>query len=182
MSDAMTGTVTGSFAELLVRGMRALRRSAAWWGFGIVVFAVVNAAFWPSLEGSDALDSFDDMADLLEAFGAQNLATPSGYLDGQMYALMLPLLLSGMAIAGAPSCRARAPRRTRPSRCPSWRRSRPVAFVVAEERLLEIGLGHQQVFDRVAGEHGEEPARRSLDDAAHLRATNVELRHTGGRT
>ena len=97
---AMTGTVTGAFTELLVRGMRALRRSAAWWGFGIVVFAVVNAAFWPSLEGSDALDSFDDMADLLEAFGAQNLATPSGYLDGQMYALMLPLLLSGMAIAG----------------------------------------------------------------------------------
>jgi ABC-2 type transport system permease protein len=99
----MTGTVTGTFAELVVRGVRALRRSAAWWGFGIVVFAVVNAAFWPSLEGSDALDSFDDMADLLEAFGAQNLATPSGYLDGQMYALMLPLLLSGMAIAGLTS-------------------------------------------------------------------------------
>jgi len=96
----MTGAATGAFSELLVRGMRALRRSAAWWGFGIVVFAVVNAAFWPSLEGSEALDSFDDMADLLEAFGAQNLATPSGYLDGQMYALMLPLLLSGMAIAG----------------------------------------------------------------------------------
>jgi ABC-2 type transport system permease protein len=41
------------------------------------------------------------MGSLLEAFGAQNIATPAGYLDGQLYALMLPLLLSGMAIAGA---------------------------------------------------------------------------------
>jgi ABC-2 type transport system permease protein len=39
------------------------------------------------------------MGDLLEAFGAQGLSTPAGYLDGQVYALMLPLLLSGAAIA-----------------------------------------------------------------------------------
>ena len=29
----------------------------------------------------------------------EDLATAGGYLDGQMYALMLPLLLSGLAIA-----------------------------------------------------------------------------------
>jgi ABC-2 type transport system permease protein len=86
--------------ELLGRGVRALRRSAWWWGTGIVALAVLSAAFWPSLEGSSALDSFDDMGELLEAFGAENLRTAAGYLDGQLYALMLPLLLSGMAIAG----------------------------------------------------------------------------------
>ena len=63
----------------------------------------MTVAFWPSLEDSDALSSFDDMEALLEAFGAQNIATPAGYLDGQLYALMLPLLLSGMAIAGITS-------------------------------------------------------------------------------
>ena len=31
----------------------------------------------------------------------QNLATEAGYLDGQVYALLLPALLSGVAIAGA---------------------------------------------------------------------------------
>jgi ABC-2 type transport system permease protein len=91
---------SGPARELFGRGVHALRRAALWWGFGIVAFALVNAAFWPSLEGTDALESFDDMEQLLEAFGAQNIATPAGYLDGQMYALMLPLLLSGMAIAG----------------------------------------------------------------------------------
>lgn len=85
--------------ELLSAGVRAVRRSATWWTVGIAAFSVVNIAFWPSLEGSDSLASLQDTSgDLLEAFGAQNIATPEGYLDGQMFALMLPLLLSGMAI------------------------------------------------------------------------------------
>jgi ABC-2 type transport system permease protein len=80
--------------------VRALRRSGIWWGFAIVTFALVNLAFWPSLEGSDALDELEGMSEgLLEAFGAQDIATPAGYLDGQLFALMLPLLLSGLAIA-----------------------------------------------------------------------------------
>ena len=87
--------------ELLTRGIHALRRSGIWWGLAIVTFSLVNLAFWPSLEGSEALDSLEGMSEgLLEAFGAQNIATPAGYLDGQLFALMLPLLLSGMAIAG----------------------------------------------------------------------------------
>jgi ABC-2 type transport system permease protein len=93
--------MSGPVTELLARGISALRRSSLWWGLGIVCFALLNLSFWPSLEGSDALQSLEDMSQgLLEAFGAQNMATPAGYLDGQMYALLLPLLLSGMAIAG----------------------------------------------------------------------------------
>src|SRR5207253_196713 len=86
--------------EVVARGAGALRRSTIWWGIGIAVLTITTAGFWPSLEGSAALDSFDDMGSLLEAFGAQNMATPAGYLDGQMFAIMLPLLLSGLAIAG----------------------------------------------------------------------------------
>jgi ABC-2 type transport system permease protein len=88
-------------AVLLTRGVRALRRSAIWWTVGIVAFAVLNAAFWPSLEGSDTLEGLQDMGTLLEAFGAQNLASAAGYLDGQIFALMLPLLLSAMAVTQA---------------------------------------------------------------------------------
>ena len=39
------------------------------------------------------------MDELLAAFGAQDLATPAGYLDGELYSVMLPLLLSGLGIA-----------------------------------------------------------------------------------
>ena len=88
-----------STGELLARGLHALRRSTLWWLVSIVAFVVLNLAFWPSLEGSETLEGLEDMGSLLEAFGAQNLASPGGYLDGQVFALMLPLLLSGMAIA-----------------------------------------------------------------------------------
>jgi len=86
--------------ELVARGAATLRRSTIWWSLGIAVLTITTIGFWPSLEGSEALKSFDDMGSVMEAFGAQNMGTPAGYLDGQMFAIMLPLLLSGMAIAG----------------------------------------------------------------------------------
>jgi ABC-2 type transport system permease protein len=92
--------VTTPSTELVVRATLAVRRSALWWTVGIVALALVTVAFWPSLEGTDALRELGGGSeDFLEAFGAQNIASPDGYLDGQLYALMLPLLLSGMAIA-----------------------------------------------------------------------------------
>lgn len=91
--------MTAASAELVRRAATSLRRLTFWWGFGILWLALVNVAFWPSLQGSDALAGFDDMGGALEAFGAQNMSAPAGYLDGQMFALMLPLLLSGLAIA-----------------------------------------------------------------------------------
>lgn len=84
--------------EIVVRGLRTVRRSAVWWTFGLVTFIVINLAFWPSLEDSEALTAFGDMEAFLEAFGAQNIATPAGYVDGQVYALLVPLLLSAMSI------------------------------------------------------------------------------------
>jgi ABC-2 type transport system permease protein len=92
--------VNGQVVELVRRGVVALRRSGFWWGFATVAFVLVNLAFWPSFESSGSLTELEDsMGDLLEAFGAQGLSTPAGYLDGQVYALMLPLLVSGAAIA-----------------------------------------------------------------------------------
>ena len=92
--------MSGATVELIERGVHALRRSSTWWAIGIVGFVVLNAAFWPALEGTETLQSMENMGTVLEAFGAQNIALPAGYLDGQVFALLLPLLLSGMAIAG----------------------------------------------------------------------------------
>ena len=84
--------------ELVVRGVKTVRRSATWWAVGVATFVVVNLAFWPSLEDSGALDAYEGMEDFLEAFGAANINTPAGYVDGQVYALLLPLLFSALAI------------------------------------------------------------------------------------
>ena len=86
--------------ELLRRGVAAVRRAGFWWGVGIAALTLVSVAFWPSLEGTESLtDMMETSPELMEAFGVQDLATPAGYLDGQLFALMLPLLLSGLAIA-----------------------------------------------------------------------------------
>ena len=86
--------------ELLRRGFHALRRSGFWWGFGIVVLTLISVAFWPSLEGTESLtELMESSPDLMEAFGVTDMSTAAGYLDAQLYALMLPLLLSGLAIA-----------------------------------------------------------------------------------
>lgn len=84
---------------LVHRGTSAVRRSTLWWGVGIVALALVSVAFWPSLEGTDSLTELTETSpELMEMFGVQDMSTAAGYLDGQMYALMLPLLLSGLAI------------------------------------------------------------------------------------
>jgi ABC-2 type transport system permease protein len=99
--------MTGVRREVFVRALAAVRKQSLWWLFGVVVFSLINVAFWPSLEGSDALTALEESGgDLFEAFGAAGIATPAGYLDGQVYALMLPLLLSGMALALATSLTA----------------------------------------------------------------------------
>jgi len=87
-------------SQLVRSSLRALRRSTLWWAAAVVGFSALNLAFWPSLRDSAALSELEGMSDdLLAAFGAQHLSTPAGYLDGQMYALMLPVLLSIMVVA-----------------------------------------------------------------------------------
>lgn len=92
--------MNGPIGEVMARGLEALRRTTLWWSAGLAGFVVVTLAFWPMLEHSDALASLEKSAGpLMKAFGAQNIASASGYLDGQVYALLLPLLLTSMAVA-----------------------------------------------------------------------------------
>lgn len=94
----------GVLAAMIRHDAGAQRRAAGWWAAGLATFVVVNLAFWPSLDGNDALAAFDDMDELMAAFGAQNIATPTGYVDGQLFAFLVPMLFSAMmimAVAGA---------------------------------------------------------------------------------
>lgn len=90
----------GALVEIPARGLAALKRTTLWWTLGLVGLVVATVAFWPALERSDALSSLEKSAGpLLKAFGAQNLSSAAGYLDGQVYAFLLPLLLIAMAVS-----------------------------------------------------------------------------------
>ena len=90
----------GKTGELLLRGLHAQWRSAIGWTLGIVALAVMVGATWPTIRDSGMIAAFEQLDPrFLEAFGAADFMTPAGYLDGQLYALLLPLVLAGMAIA-----------------------------------------------------------------------------------
>lgn len=91
---------TGVSGELLLRGLHAQRRSAVGWTIGVVALTVLSGSVWPTIKNSGMTEALGNMDPrMLEAFGAADFVTPAGYMDGQLYALLLPLVLAGMAIA-----------------------------------------------------------------------------------
>jgi ABC-2 type transport system permease protein len=85
-----------------VRGLHAQWRSGIGWTLGVVALALISGSVWPTIKNSGMTAALEQMDPrMLEAFGAADFVTPAGYLDGQLYALMLPLVLAGMAIAAA---------------------------------------------------------------------------------
>jgi ABC-2 type transport system permease protein len=90
---------------LVVDPMRATLRSAIAWAGSIAGLVALTVAFWPAFEGSTDLGAmFDEMLEqvppgLIEAFGMQDFGSPAGYLRGNLYDLLVPLLLGAAAIA-----------------------------------------------------------------------------------
>jgi ABC-2 type transport system permease protein len=83
--------------------MRAIRRAGLLWAISIVALVAMTVAFWPSFKGAMS-DSLTELLNqmpqgLLQAFGMQDFVSPAGYLRGNLYALLVPLILAGAGIA-----------------------------------------------------------------------------------
>ena len=82
--------------SVLLKTVRDLRRPLTWWVIGMVALIAVTVLFYPSI--SDAPE-FDDLAEqmpeaLLRAFagGVADFTSPVGFLNSQLFILMVPLL------------------------------------------------------------------------------------------
>lgn len=86
--------------ELLMRGLGAQRRGALIWSGALVVLAASVLAVWPSMSASGSLDALVGgmSPELISALGLEALASPTGFLDGNLYALFLPLLFAVLGI------------------------------------------------------------------------------------
>ena len=88
--------------ELLNRGVRDRKRALIGWSLGFAAYIGIIAASFPSLEGSDELDqAVEDYPEALKKlFGISgiDLTSVAGYLDSQLFNLMLPLLALVLAI------------------------------------------------------------------------------------
>jgi ABC-2 type transport system permease protein len=94
-------------AEFLRRGLRDHRRALVAWCVGIAGYIGLVSAIFPSIHNSPALDKLvENYPDVLKQFfglgQGGGINTGSGYLDIELFSLMLPLLILVLAIgAGA---------------------------------------------------------------------------------
>lgn len=77
--------------------------STLWWSAGISVFMFINMIFYPSFKNeADALqESFENLPDAALSLlgGSTDFFSPVGFVNSQIYFIMLPFLLGILAIA-----------------------------------------------------------------------------------
>lgn len=89
--------------QVAERALHDRRRGLAGWSIGMALYVAMIVAFWPSIEGSTKLtDALQDYPDALKEFfgGAASFdfSSPVGYLNAELFSLVVPLLLVIFAI------------------------------------------------------------------------------------
>ena len=82
--------------DVLLRTVRDAGRGLVFWTAGIVLLVVVTVSIYPSIEGNaDLTEAVENYPKELTAFfgGELDFASGAGYLNGELYSLMVPLLL-----------------------------------------------------------------------------------------
>lgn len=89
--------------ELVLGPFRQSVRSLVGWGIGLGSLVAVTVAFWPAFEGSSGISEAIDQlpSGIVDAFGLAGFGTPAGFLRGNLYEFVVPLLLAVAAIAVA---------------------------------------------------------------------------------
>jgi ABC-2 type transport system permease protein len=85
--------------ELVAVALRGARRAGLVWSISLAILIILTVAFWPSFRDQPELaDIVEGMPQqLVDAFGLAEFNTPEGFLRGNLYAVLVPLL---MAVAG----------------------------------------------------------------------------------
>ena len=90
-------------SSILLKNLRDQRKSFMWWSIGISALTVLTILFYPSIADSPEFDElFEKMPEALaQLFVGEvaNLTSPEGYLNSQLFVLMIPLLFMFFAIA-----------------------------------------------------------------------------------
>ena len=81
-------------AEVALQALRERRRSLLWWSLGLLALVALNIAFYPSIRDDTSINDYvKDLPESLRglfAGGELDIASPAGYLNSQVFALMAP--------------------------------------------------------------------------------------------
>jgi len=96
--------------NVFAKTLRDQRRAVVWWALGLVALTLVTILYYPTIRETPELGQM--LAEMPEALrllvgGEADLLSPAGYLNSQLFGLMVPLLfliyaigLGAKAIAG----------------------------------------------------------------------------------
>ena len=81
-------------ANVFTKTLRDQRRSLIGWSIGIATLILVEGALWPSVRDMPNLDEFlaSYPEALKEAFNLGAMTTGTGFLNAELYTLVLPIL------------------------------------------------------------------------------------------
>ncbi len=81
-------------ANVFAKTLRDQRRSLIGWSIGIATLILIEGALWPSVRDMPNLDEFlDNYPDALkEAFNLGAMTTGTGFLNAELFTLVLPIL------------------------------------------------------------------------------------------
>ncbi len=88
------------FANVFTKTLRDQRRSLIGWSVGIALTVVVMAAIWPSFSAMDMTAFLAQYPEAMkEAFNISDMTTGAGYLNAELFSLMLPAIFTIFAVA-----------------------------------------------------------------------------------
>jgi len=90
----------GRRLELLAVPLRALRRSGTVWALSMASLIAMTVAFWPAFAAEADLAKIIDALpkEVIDAFGLADFGSPAGFLRGNLYAVIVPLLVAVAAV------------------------------------------------------------------------------------
>ena len=90
--------------NVLLKSLRDARRALMWWSIGLILLALMMMAFYPSIrESAEELEGYVEALspEVMALFAGEftDITSPEGFLNSQLYFLMLPMLFLIFAIS-----------------------------------------------------------------------------------
>ncbi|MFQ5793635.1 MAG: ABC transporter permease subunit [Candidatus Bipolaricaulia bacterium] len=81
--------------NVLLKTLQDRRRALLWWGIGLVGLALYTTLFYPTIrDNPEFSDIFEQAPEFMKAIvgDISDLTSPEGYLNAELFSLMMPLL------------------------------------------------------------------------------------------
>ena len=89
-------------SNVFLKSLWEQRRSLTWWSIGLAVVAILTTLFYPSFkDATDLNELLGDEDSFMRAFAGnvEDFTSPEGFLNSQLYFLVLPVLLIVFAVS-----------------------------------------------------------------------------------